>query len=439
MAAEETTKTQQTEVGSVFISNYPPFSGWHERAVDPLRDVFATPPAHEHPLGLYVHIPFCRKRCKFCYFKVYTDKNSKQIQRYVDALITEMGRISQVPAVQGRKPKFLYIGGGTPSYISAKHLRRLFEGLRENWSFEAMEEVTFECEPGTLTEAKLDAIREVGVTRLSLGVENFDDAILSENGRAHLSGEIYRVLPWIKARGFDQLNIDLIAGMVGETEDNWQQNIEKAIEVDPDSITIYQMELPYNTVYSKGLLQGAEGEVFADWQTKRAWHSEAIDRLQDAGYAISSAYTMVKKNSPSRFVYRDALWHGADLLPLGCSSFGHLGGIHYQNHPSIERYIEAVEAAELPVRRAYQTSERDRLIRETILQLKLGELDPKGLNEKFGVNLLETFDEALTHWQAADMLKVTDGRITLTRRGLLQVDSLLPEFYDAQWRTARYT
>ncbi len=440
MAHEDTTnKAGQTEVGSVFISNYPPFSAWNEADVDPLRGVLAQAGESDQALGLYVHIPFCRKRCKFCYFKVYTDKNSKQIQRYLDALGREMAQISKVPAVAGRKPKFLYIGGGTPSYISAKHLRQLFADLRQNWSFDDLEEITFECEPGTLTEAKLDAIRDVGVTRLSLGVENFNDDVLSENGRAHLSAEIYRVLPWIKARGFDQLNIDLIAGMVGETEANWRQNIETAIEVDPDSITIYQMELPYNTVYSKGLLQGADGETFADWKTKRAWHDSAINRLQQAGYDVSSAYTMVKNKSRSRFVYRDALWHGADLLPLGCSSFGHLRGIHYQNHPSIEKYIEAVEGSALPVRRAYQTSDHDRFIRETILQLKLGALDPQALNQKFGEDLLETFADALDYWQNQGMLTVSDGKVNLTRAGLLQVDSLLPRFYDERWREARYT
>ena len=115
-------------------------------------------------------------------------------------------------------------------------------------------EVAFECEPGTLTQSKLETIREVGVTRLSIGVENLNDAVLRENGRAHVTKEIYRIMPWVHQLEFDQVNIDLIAGMVGEVRETWEETVQKAIELNPDSITIYQMELPFNTVYSKQIL-----------------------------------------------------------------------------------------------------------------------------------------------------------------------------------------
>ncbi|CAM2065054.1 Coproporphyrinogen III oxidase family protein [Sulfidibacter corallicola] len=438
-AAPRPSAPAKTEVGSVFISNYPPFSFWGEEAVPDLLNRFQQPVQADVPMGLYLHVPFCRKRCKFCYFKVYTDKNSRQIQAYLDAVTREIERVSAYPAVAGRKPRFIYVGGGTPSYISARHLRGVFRALEARFPFDEVQEVTFECEPGTLTQAKLAAIREVGVTRLSLGVENFDDQILSDNGRAHISTEIYRVLPWIREMGFDQVNIDLIAGMVGETWDNWKANIEKAIEVDPDSITIYQMELPYNTKYSQGLLKGESGEVFADWATKRAWHDYAISRLIEAGYDVSSGYTMVKRDKACRFVYRDALWHGADLIPLGCSSFGHLGGVHYQNHPSIERYVAAIEAGEAPLRRAFKTSETDRLRREALLQLKMGRLQVHPFREKYGVDIREVFADHLDDLVATDMAHVEGEEIRLTRQGLLRVDSLLPGFYEEKYRGSRYT
>ena len=180
--------------------------------------------------------------------------------------------------------------------------------------------MTFECEPGTLTEAKVGAIREVGITRLSLGVENFDDKILRENGRAHESKEIDRCLPWIREQGFDQLNIDLIAGMVGETWDSWRETIKKAIDLAPDSLTVYQMELPFNTVYSKDALGGG-GIAVADWDTKRAWHDWAFEQFEQNGYEVSSSYTVFRKSSNAQFIYRNSLWHGADLLGMGVSSF----------------------------------------------------------------------------------------------------------------------
>ena len=118
--------------------------------------------------------------------------------------------------------------------------------------WDSAEEVAFECEPGTLTQGKLEAIKEIGVTRLSLGVENLNDDILAENGRAHLSKEVYRVTPWIAELEFDQVNIDLIAGMVGETWDSWRDTVKRTIDLNPDSITVYQMELPFNTTLLKG-------------------------------------------------------------------------------------------------------------------------------------------------------------------------------------------
>lgn len=426
-------------VGSLFISNYPPYSFWSHERVAKVVDYFGSTPRENRPMGLYLHIPFCRKRCKFCYFKVYTDKNSREIQTYLDAVEKELTMLSRLPAVSGRQLKFLYVGGGTPSYIGGRHLRHLMAILKAAIPWEGVEEVTFECEPGTLTETKLEAIREVGVTRLSLGVESFDDAILRENGRAHVSTEIYRVLPWIRALGFEQFNIDLIAGMVGESWDNWRESIHKAIEMDPDSITIYQMELPYNTLYSHNVLEGSSNLEFADFDTKRAWHDYAINSLRDAGYEISSAYTMVKRGRNVRFRYRDSLWQGADLLAVGVSSFGHMGGLHYQNDPAIENYNKALARGDLPVKRAYETTPRDRLTREMILQLKLGRIGAAYFRDKFGEDILRLFQEQWRDYQGQGYLNIENGQIILTREGLLRVDSLLPAFYQDHHQNARYT
>ena len=229
---------KETEIGSVFVSNYPPYSFWREEEVAAAYSALQAPPHANTPLGLYLHIPFCRKRCKFCYFRVYIDKNSKDIQRYLDALAQEVELYSALPAVQDRPLKFVYFGGGTPSYISATHLEAVAKRLQAAKPWSNAEEITFECEPGMLSEPKLETIRTIGVTRLSLGIENFSDYILEENGRAHLSEEIYRSLPWIKALQFDQLNIDLIAGMVGETWENWRDCVPRTIAIDPDSVTI---------------------------------------------------------------------------------------------------------------------------------------------------------------------------------------------------------
>jgi oxygen-independent coproporphyrinogen-3 oxidase len=172
-----TTETTKTEVGSYFVANYPPFSQWTPEGLSDVRAAMDAPPA-DVPLGLYLHIPFCRKRCKFCYFRVYVDKNAPEVERYVAALAREIELVSRLPVMGGRPFRFVYFGGGTPSFLSARQLTSLVDRLRANINWDQAEEVTFECEPGTLSQPKLETLKGLGVTRLSLGVENFGDAVL---------------------------------------------------------------------------------------------------------------------------------------------------------------------------------------------------------------------------------------------------------------------
>src|SRR5262249_27084978 len=160
-----------------------------------------------------------------------------EIKGYIDAGMTEYERYAATPRFAGRRPKFIYFGGGTPSYLSVSQLKTLTDRMKSLHPWDDVEEVAFEAEPGTLNEAKLAAIREIGVTRLSLGVENFDKHILEINGRAHREDEIYRAYKFARGIGFPQINIDLIAGMVEETDENWQRNIARTIELMPDSVT----------------------------------------------------------------------------------------------------------------------------------------------------------------------------------------------------------
>jgi oxygen-independent coproporphyrinogen-3 oxidase len=428
----------ETEVGSVFVSNYPPYSFWTDEAVPAVRLALDSPPVPDATLGLYVHIPFCRKRCKFCYFRVYTDKNARDIEAYLDAVVNEARLVAARRAIAGRPLKFVYFGGGTPSYISSKHLRSLVRRLRDTLAWDAAEEVTFECEPGTLTRPRTEAVREVGVTRLSLGIENFNDEILRENGRAHVSKEIAQVLPWIAEQDFDQLNIDLIAGMVGETWETWKETVQKTVDTDADSVTLYQMELPYNTVYSRELISG-EGPPVADWQLKREWHAYAFEQLEAAGYEISSAYTVVKRGKAARFVYRDSVWQGTDMIGAGVSAFSHVNGVHFQNVSNWGGYLARLQSDQLPVERAFAISGRERFTRETILQLKMGRIGSEYFRKKFGIEILDEFRSAFGALEAEQMLEIRGDEVRLTRKGLLRVDQLLPVFYAPEYRNARYT
>ena len=434
-------KKEKTDVGSYFISNYPPYSQWTNEKLPEVEKALGSASTEQTPLGLYLHIPFCRKRCKFCYFKVFTDVKAAEVQRYVDALCNEISLVSQLPVMSERPFRFVYFGGGTPSFLSPKQLTKLADRLREHITWDGAEEVTFECEPGTLSETKVKTLKnEMGVTRLSLGVENFSDSLLELNGRAHLSKEVHRAWEWIENANFPNVNIDLISGMVGETWDNWKENVTKTLELSPESVTIYQMELPYNTVFSKDILGNQIESPVADWETKRAWVEYAFDQFKSAGYSVSSAYTVVKDPSKVNFSYRDNLWMGADLLATGVASFGHANGVHYQNLADLERYYQEIESNEkLPLGRGFVPTTHQRLIRELILLLKRGYLDVSYFKEKFDVDITEVFSEQWAALKEDGDAVVQGNSIELTQQGLLRVDGLLNAFFEPQFRGVRYT
>ncbi len=435
---------EETEVGSYFVANYPPFSVWttDRVAADALPALAAKPAQPDTPLGLYLHIPFCRKRCHFCYFRVYTDKNASEVQDYLDVLGREWELYAAEAAIAGRPLDFVYFGGGTPSFLSVRQLEGLVTRMTAVTPWSAAQEVTFECEPGTLTEPKLAAIRGLGVTRLSLGVENFDDTVLEINGRAHRSAEIFRAYDYARSIEFPQINVDLIAGMLGETDANWLACVQKTVELEPDSITIYQMELPFNTTISSDVLKGGGQfeQTVATWATKRRWVAEAFETLERAGYTVGSAYTAIKDPTRTSFFYRDRLWQGADLVGLGVASFGHVNGIHMQNLDSWGSYAASIKQGQLPLHRAYRPTDDERLIREFVLQLKLGRIAPSYFQHKYGVDVRTRFSDALSGLRAEGYLD--DGSadmIELTRDGLLRIDSLLPRFFLERHSNIRYT
>ena len=295
----------------------------------------------------------------------------------------------------GRQFEFVYFGGGTPSYLSNAQLHRLVDRINENWTWDAANEVTFECEPGTLKESKLQTIKKIGVTRLSLGVEHFDDEILSINGRAHKSPEIGRAYNWAREVGFAQINIDLIAGMLGETEDKWKYAVEKALELDADSLH----HLPDGSAVQHEDRQGRPrarrpNREVASWAKSGAWVDYAFRQFEAAGYVVSSGYTLVKPEPACRVrLSRFALARGRPgrhrrrvvrALPgRSLSERRHLGAVHQQAGRRA-----ASDQSRLPV------TDHQLLIREMILQLKTGQIDAGYFRQKFGEEILTVFRDA---------------------------------------------
>lgn len=424
-------------VGNYFVATYPPFSCWDGDGAREYRRELQRPPRADAPLGVYLHVPFCVERCSFCYYLSY-DGRGDRIDEYLDAVAREARAAARMPAITDRPVQFAYLGGGTPSILSASRIDRLLGTLRDSFRWQPRE-LTFECSPRTVTAEKLRLLREHGVTRLSMGVQQMDDRVLERNGRIHRVADVESAWEDIVAAGFPVTNLDLIVGLVGETDDTFLGSVERLIEMGPESVTVYQLEVPLNTPLYRALRDGDAEVSPPDWATKRWRLDRAFDRLEGAGYSLRSAYTAVRDPAAHPFVYQDEQYGGADLLALGASSFSSIGAVQHQNPATLSRYLEAMRASDLPLWRGRRLSAEERAVREAVLSWKLGRIDRRGFHRRHGIDPVAGFADALRELVDDGMARVTEEAIVATREGLLHADHLAPTFYLPEHRDIRYS
>jgi oxygen-independent coproporphyrinogen-3 oxidase len=425
--------------GNYFVSSYPPFSCWSKEQLGAAEQALQHSAARDEiPLGLYLHIPFCAERCHYCYYRSYAKPTRDQTDEYIDTLLTELTNYSQAPAVAGRAVDFVYFGGGTPSLLSAAQIQRLLDGVKHVFPLDTAREVCFECAPQSATDDRLRVLRDAGVTRISLGVQQLNDDVLAKSGRIHRVADVERAWSQIALHGFPVVNLDLMAGLVGETDDTFFGSLARILELGPMSVTIYLLEIPANTPLFHALQEHKVEQPPADWDMKRARLRRAFEQLEQRGYTIRSAYAAVRDPERGRFVYQEAQYHGADLLGVGVSSFSYFGGVHYQNQASLDRYLHSVDEQGHARLRACELSDEEQMVREFILQLKLGGARAATFRDKFGVSLAERFAAPLSECAQHGWLTVDEEGVRLTREGLLRVDRFLPTFYLPQHRNRTY-
>jgi oxygen-independent coproporphyrinogen-3 oxidase len=333
---------------------------------------------------------------------------------------------------------FVYFGGGTPSLLPLESLQRLFAGLQTVFPWTAAEEITFECAPRSVTPRKLQALREAGVNRISFGVQQMNDEVLRRNGRVQLVADVERAWKQIQEFGFPEVNLDLIAGLVGETETTFRDSLERVIQLGPESVTIYPLEIPPNTPLFRAMQAGGSHGEVPSWSTKRERLAYAFARLEEVGYSLRSAYAAARNSRHRRFAYQVDQYRGVNLLGLGVSSFSYVQGAHYQNVTSVDAYLTAVRAGELPISRGYFLSQEEQFVREFVLQLKLGRVDLEPFRLKFGLDPSNFFALPLARLRDQGWLTFDRQTLTMTRAGLLRVDRLLSEFYLPQHQNLRY-
>lgn len=282
---------------------------------------------------LYLHIPFCHRICPYCSFHKHTPGGT-DMSAFVDALLKEMDK-------QPLKPKTIFFGGGTPTMLSDTHLERLLRGMRERVDLSEVVEFTMEANPRNITASKAAMMRDLGVTRVSLGIQAWDDATLKTLGRDHSPAEAEETWLVLKDTAFPSLNLDVMFSIPGQSLETWRGTLEKSLSLDPDHISAYNLNYEEDTDFFRRL---KSGEFEADEGRDADFFELAIDMIGAAGLEHYEISNYAKPGH--RSVHNEAYWLGADYLGFGPGAFSTVDGQRWKNVPDTNRYIAMTLASE---------------------------------------------------------------------------------------------
>ncbi|MCI0586402.1 MAG: radical SAM family heme chaperone HemW [Planctomycetes bacterium] len=377
-------------------------------------------PRAEPGTSLYVHLPFCATKCRYCDFPSYPGKGMP-IDAYLDALCVE------IRARAPRHPRTIFLGGGTPTYLGEAQIRRVFSTIAEATGFEAgRTEVTVEANPESATEEKLLLLRRSGANRLSLGVQAMRERLLQFFDRPHDVGSVRRAVAAARAAGFENLNLDLIFGAPGQTPADWREDLSAAIALQPDHLSLYDL------VYE-------EGTAFRRW-LDRGWLSplpEEVCRelflisVELAGSSGFRPYEVSNFARPGRECRHNlTYWRNEPYVGVGCGAASYVGGIRWKNDARVLPYIRALERGAVPLIEQERLAGLDRLKESIFLGLRLREgVTRSRLLRETGLDLETVFDLEIRTSREKGLLEWDGERLFLTEEGVLLADSVLYSFF----------
>ncbi|WP_375772023.1 coproporphyrinogen III oxidase family protein [Archangium gephyra] len=394
-----------------FVTNYPPYRYWRPEAIQGVLE--------PRPLNIYVHTPYCVQRCAYCHYKTTTlgESRKSEIDAYVSALCREMELVSKRFHLKERPATTVYFGGGTPTLLSKENLSRVMESLHEHFNLRDPE-ITVEGEPVTLIQAKADHLKTLGVNRISLGIQSFCDDIIQKTGRRDTEKHAFKAIELAKSTGAI-VNVDLMSGLAGETDQTWAYTVERALSADVHAITVYKTEVYANTEYYSEMKKNALTLPTDDEEVK--FTAYAMEQLDRHGYLPVNFFTFTKGGA-FRQRHISTRWMGTDTYGFGVSAFGSMGNHALQNTSELPRYTQSLESGELPLARGYQLSARELMTREAVLGMKLVHLDLDGFQQRHGFDLVKLCAPVVEELVKNDLAHVHGRTLSLTRRGILWGD-----------------
>ena len=378
-----------------------------------------APPATA-PLGIYVHFPFCSVRCTYCDFPTVAGRD-EQIERYLDALIAEIGSFQ--PAARGAADT-IFLGGGTPSRMTGGQVARVLAALKLRFDAADDAEITLEGNPESLTQDALAGFRRSGITRISVGVQSLDDAVLARVGRAHDAHGAQGAVTLVREAGFPEVSLDLIAGLPGENLARWPDTVRRAVALLPDHLSVYLLESDKDTPLGRAIRGGRT--VVAGDDAMAELYDQTVAVLDGAGFPLYEISNFARADHRSRHNLK--YWTDAPYVGFGLGAHGYVGGERRANRRDLDGYLAAVEAGVDPVtwREPY---DRERRLEEALfLGLRVVDgVDLERLGARYDADLAAQHAVAWERGEAAKLITWEGSRVRLTPEGRVRSNELFAE------------
>lgn len=383
-------------------------------------------------VGLYVHIPYCTAECYYChYYKVF-GASEEEVSSYIDTVDQELAQHERREgAIEAAS---IYIGGGTPSYLREQQIKKLFASIHQHIKVNDRAEVSFEMHPESATEEKLAMLKSVGVNRINLGVESFNDELLKGENRRHTAADAINAYHRIRKAGFDNVNLDLIYGLKGHTVQLWEKTLNTLASIQPPSATLYYLRLKQGTPEYQ--LWKRYPSSFPSDEALLLMHAMNLERMEKQSGYIQKPVDWFIRDAGIFHTYQDINWRRSDeteLLGIGASAYSYVNGWQYYNVNDTGRYIQAVRNGNLPIWRGERLDKEESMRRTIMLGIKIG-MDRNLFMRTYRTDVYQAFQPTWNKLQELGLIEITDQDITLTYAGALFADEVGQQFYSEKMK-----
>lgn len=371
--------------------------------------------------GIYVHIPFCARRCPYCDFAVHIGARANFVEAYVAALEQELVQALRDPQIAGRKLTSLFFGGGTPTFLPDESLAMLLRLIYENNNVDTDVEITVEANPEDLNPAKLRGLREAGFNRLSLGVQSLDDEALRYLGRVHRAVDVETVVRAAREAGWENVSLDLIYAVPQQSREAWRRTLEFSVQLPVTHVSCYSLTIESETSFGRRAQRGTLLPVCDDAQADQM--QDAQDILEAAGILRYETSNYARPGFESK--HNRNYWAGGDYLAVGCGAHGHLNGLRWWNERDAAKYRELIELQGNARVGEERLTSRQRLDELVMLGLRTREgFSLQEIARRLDVDAASILNNALERLVQEKWLEEKDGRIRLTARGVPVADAV---------------